>query len=94
MSRPQANPASPELLFIHVVDAILWVGGMFFAYFCLRPAAAETLDPPKRAERPEPSTSDKDTLTTPAPRVFTEASRGQVVQSRWDCPLMDTTPVH
>jgi uncharacterized membrane protein len=25
-----------------------WIGGMFFAYFCLRPAAAEVLEPPKR----------------------------------------------
>jgi len=36
------------LLFVHVSGAIGWIGGMFFAYFCLRPAAVETLDPPKR----------------------------------------------
>jgi uncharacterized membrane protein len=36
------------LLFLHLLGAIAWVGGMFFAYFCLRPAAADTLDPPKR----------------------------------------------
>jgi uncharacterized membrane protein len=36
------------LLFLHLVCAIAWLGGMFFAYFCLRPAAAEVLDPPKR----------------------------------------------
>lgn len=36
------------LLFVHLLAAMAWVGGMFFAYFCLRPAAAETLDPPKR----------------------------------------------
>ena len=35
-------------LFLHLVCAIAWIGGMFFAYFCLRPAAAEVLDPPKR----------------------------------------------
>ncbi|MCX7177168.1 MAG: CopD family protein [Proteobacteria bacterium] len=36
------------LIFLHLLGAIAWFGGMFFAYFCLRPAAAETLDPPKR----------------------------------------------
>ncbi len=36
------------LLLFHLLSAIVWLGGMFFAYFCLRPAAAETLDPPKR----------------------------------------------
>ncbi len=36
------------LLLIHLLSAISWVGGMFFAYFCLRPAAVETLDPPSR----------------------------------------------
>jgi uncharacterized membrane protein len=36
------------LLLLHLVSAIAWLGGMFFAYFCLRPAAAEVLDPPKR----------------------------------------------
>jgi uncharacterized membrane protein len=33
---------------LHLLGAITWVGGMWFAYFCLRPAAAEMLDPPKR----------------------------------------------
>lgn len=36
------------LLFIHVAGVIVWIGGMFFAYVCLRPAAAATLEPPKR----------------------------------------------
>ena len=36
------------LLFVHLAGAITWLGGMFFAYFCLRPAAVEVLDPPKR----------------------------------------------
>jgi len=36
------------LVALHVLSAIVWVGGMFFAHFCLRPAAAETLEPPKR----------------------------------------------
>ena len=36
------------LLLLHLLGAIVWIGGMFFAYFCLRPAAAEVLDPPKR----------------------------------------------
>lgn len=36
------------LLLVHLLGAIAWLGGMFFAYFCLRPAAAEVLDPPHR----------------------------------------------
>ena len=36
------------LLLLHLLGAIVWIGGMFFAYFCLRPAAAEVLEPPKR----------------------------------------------
>jgi uncharacterized membrane protein len=31
----------------HLLAVVLWVGGMFFAHVCLRPAAA-TLDPPQR----------------------------------------------
>ncbi len=38
----------PILLFLHLASAIVWVGGMFFAYFCLRPAAARLLEPPQR----------------------------------------------
>jgi len=36
------------LLFIHLTGVIVWVGGMFFAYFCLRPAAVALLMPPER----------------------------------------------
>jgi len=36
------------LLFVHLCAAIFWVGGMAFAYFCLRPAAAGVLEPPQR----------------------------------------------
>lgn len=36
------------LLFLHLASAIAWLGGMFFAHFCLRPAAVEVLDPPRR----------------------------------------------
>lgn len=35
-------------LLIHLLGAIAWIGGMFFAYFFLRPAAAEVLQPPQR----------------------------------------------
>jgi uncharacterized membrane protein len=38
----------PLLLFIHVASVVIWVGGMFFAYQCLRPAAADLLPPPQR----------------------------------------------
>lgn len=36
------------LLLLHLLGAIAWIGGMFFAHYCLRPAAIETLDPPQR----------------------------------------------
>ena len=34
-------------LTIHVLGAVVWVGGMFAAYVCLRPAAG-ALEPPQR----------------------------------------------
>ncbi len=40
--------AFPLLLMLHVASAAIWVGGMFFAYQCLRPVAAEQLAPPER----------------------------------------------
>ncbi len=36
------------LLALHVLAVVIWVGGMFFAYNALRPAAAEVLEPPLR----------------------------------------------
>lgn len=33
---------------LHVLAIVIWVGGMFFAYTALRPAAASTLEPPQR----------------------------------------------
>ncbi len=39
---------SPFLLFLHVAAVTIWVGGMFFAYVCLRPVAAIQLEPPAR----------------------------------------------
>lgn len=36
------------LLLLHLLGAIVWIGGMFFAHFCLRPSALETLQPPQR----------------------------------------------
>ena len=33
---------------LHVLVVVIWVGGMFFAHQCLRPVAADTLDPPAR----------------------------------------------
>ena len=38
----------PLLLALHVAAAAVWVGGMAFAHFCLRPAAFELLPPPQR----------------------------------------------
>jgi uncharacterized membrane protein len=34
--------------FIHLFAVVAWVGGMFFAYMVLRPAAVEVLQPPER----------------------------------------------
>jgi uncharacterized membrane protein len=38
----------PLLLCLHIAAVTLWVGGMFFAYVCLRPVAALQLEPPVR----------------------------------------------
>lgn len=35
-------------LMLHLLGAVVWIGGMFFAYLALRPAAAELLQPPQR----------------------------------------------
>jgi uncharacterized membrane protein len=36
------------LLPIHLIAAVVWVGGMFFAWMVLRPVAAAVLEPPLR----------------------------------------------
>lgn len=36
------------LYLLHVLATVVWVGGMFFAYLCLRPVAATELEPPQR----------------------------------------------
>lgn len=33
---------------LHVLGVTVWVGGMFFAFMALRPAAAQVLEPPQR----------------------------------------------
>lgn len=33
---------------LHLLSAMIWVGGMFFAYMALRPAATQVLEPPLR----------------------------------------------
>lgn len=33
---------------LHVLAAVVWVGGMFFAWMVLRPAAVTALEPPAR----------------------------------------------
>lgn len=35
-------------LFLHFSGVAVWIGGMVFAHFCLRPAAIATLQPPQR----------------------------------------------
>ncbi|MFO1352831.1 MAG: CopD family protein [Gammaproteobacteria bacterium] len=39
--------ALPIVIALHVLAAVIWVGGMFFAYMALRPAAGP-LEPPVR----------------------------------------------
>ena len=36
------------LLLLHLAGVIVWIGGMFFAHFCLRPVAVAQLPPPQR----------------------------------------------
>jgi uncharacterized membrane protein len=38
----------PVFKFFHLTGVVLWVGGMFFAWMCLRPVAAAQLEPPAR----------------------------------------------
>jgi uncharacterized membrane protein len=33
---------------LHLLSVVVWVGGMFFAYMALRPAAGKVLEPPVR----------------------------------------------
>ena len=33
---------------LHILSAVVWVGGMFFAYQVLRPVAARQFEPPQR----------------------------------------------
>ena len=42
------NLLTPLLIALHLLAAVIWVGGMFFAYMALRPVAATLLDPPQR----------------------------------------------
>jgi uncharacterized membrane protein len=35
-------------LLVHLLASVVWIGGMFFAYVALRPAAAGVLEPPQR----------------------------------------------
>lgn len=35
-------------ILIHLLFAVIWVGGMFFAYTVLRPTAVQVLEPPER----------------------------------------------
>jgi uncharacterized membrane protein len=33
---------------LHVLSAVIWVGGMFYAYLAMRPAVAQVVDPAQR----------------------------------------------
>ena len=36
------------IIALHILASVIWVGGMFFAYMALRPAAVQVLEPPLR----------------------------------------------
>jgi uncharacterized membrane protein len=38
----------PLILLLHLAGVVVWIGGMFFAHFCLRPVVAAQLPPPQR----------------------------------------------
>lgn len=38
----------PLAISLHILSAVIWVGGMFFAYIVLRPVAAVQLEAPQR----------------------------------------------
>ena len=38
----------PVAITLHILSAMVWVGGMFFAWMALRPVAASLLEPPLR----------------------------------------------
>jgi len=38
----------PVLILLHLAGVIIWVGGMFFAHYFLRPVAVAQLAPPQR----------------------------------------------
>jgi uncharacterized membrane protein len=42
--------ASSIALALHLLAAVIWVGGMFFAYMALRPVAASVLQAPERLQ--------------------------------------------
>lgn len=41
-------PALAIPLALHVLAAVVWVGGMFYAYLAMRPAVAEVVEPERR----------------------------------------------
>src|SRR4029077_19786338 len=48
MLAPAGSPVMTALaLALHILGAVVWVGGMFAIYVCLRPALG-TLEPPQR----------------------------------------------
>jgi len=40
----------PLAIALHLLAAIIWIGGMFFAYLCLRPSLPGILQPPQPAQ--------------------------------------------
>ena len=40
--------ANAVAIVLHLLSAVVWVGGMIFAHACLRPVAVSQLEPPQR----------------------------------------------
>lgn len=66
------------LIFVHFCSAVVWVGGMFFAYFCLRPAAGRLLEPAQRLPLWR-ATLDRFFLFTAVAVVFVLVSGGSML---------------
>ena len=49
-ARPQGVVVNKLLLFIHLIGAIVWMGGMSLVLLALRPAALRVLEPPLRQQ--------------------------------------------
>ncbi len=68
---------------IHLLSIVAWVGGMFFAHVCLRPAAARVLEPPVRVRLMHAALRRfLDVVTVAAPLAFLSGAAMIALASR------------